>query len=158
PGPLGCRAGVEQNPGNTDPALVTSVGWSNERLPIATAVATVSPASRGFLMRRILLASLLTACASAAFADATPKEQLLVPPADAQHFVIVSTAGKHGDEYRWTMPDGRMAFRQSILLRGLIFEVDETMRVGADGMPTDIVIRGVTPSGDSAENFAITNG
>ena len=27
------------------------------------------------------------------------------------------------------LPDGRMAFRQSILLRGLIFETDETMRV-----------------------------
>jgi imidazolonepropionase-like amidohydrolase len=70
----------------------------------------------------------------------------------------MSTAGKHGDEYMWTMPDGRIAFRESILLRGLVFETDETMRVGADGMPTDIVIRGVTPSGDAAENFAISNG
>ena len=55
----------------------------------------------------------------------------------------------------WTLPDGRMAFRESILLRGLIFEQDETMRVGADGMPADVVIRGVTPSGDAAETFAI---
>jgi imidazolonepropionase-like amidohydrolase len=109
-------------------------------------------------MRRFVLAALLSACASAALAEPTPKEQLLVPPKDAQHFVIVSTAGKHGDEYRWTMPDGRTAFRQSILLRGLIFEVDETMRVGGDGMPTEIAIRGVTPSGDAAENFAIANG
>jgi imidazolonepropionase-like amidohydrolase len=109
-------------------------------------------------MRRIILAALLTACAPAAFAEPTPKEQLLVPPKDAQHFVIVSTAGKHGDEYRWTMADGRTAFRQSILLRGLIFETDETMRVGSDGMPAEVVIRGVTPSGDAAENFAIANG
>ena len=109
-------------------------------------------------MRRLVLAALLTACATAAIAEPTPKEQLLVPPADAAHFVIVSTAGKHGDEYRWTTADGRTAFRQSILLRGLIFETDETMRIGTDGMPTDIVIRGVTPSGDAAENFAISNG
>ena len=109
-------------------------------------------------MRRYLLAALLTACASAALAEPTPKEQLLVPPADASHFVIVSTAGKHGDEYRWTIADGRTAYRQSILLRGLIFETDETMRTGADGMPADVVIRGVTPSGDAAENFAITSG
>ncbi|HEX6660941.1 MAG TPA: amidohydrolase family protein [Sphingomicrobium sp.] len=109
-------------------------------------------------MRHYILAALLTACASAAFAEPTPKEQLLVPPPDAAHFVVVSTAGKHGDEYRWTMADGRTAMRQSILLRGLIFETDETLRIGADGMPTDIVIRGVTPSGDSAENFAIANG
>ena len=109
-------------------------------------------------MRRLVLAALLTACASAALAEPTPKEQLLVPSADAAHFVVVSTAGKHGDEYMWTMPDGRTALRESILLRGLIFETDETMRVGADGMPSEIVIRGVTPSGDAAENFAIGNG
>jgi hypothetical protein len=109
-------------------------------------------------MRRFVLAGLLAASASVAIAEPTPKEQLLVPPKDAAHFVVVSTAGKHGDEYMWTMADGRTAFRESILLRGLVFETDETMRVGADGMPNEIVIRGVTPSGDAAENFAISNG
>src|SRR5207302_7516266 len=109
-------------------------------------------------MRRLVFAALLTACASAALAEPTPKEQLLVPPADATHFVVVSTAGKHGDEYMWTMPDGRTAFRQSILLRGLIFETDEAVRFGADEMPSDLVVRGVTPSGDAAEMFAIVDG
>ena len=109
-------------------------------------------------MRCSMTALLLAACASAAVAAPTPKDQLLVPPKDATHFVIVSTAGKHGDEYMWKTADGRTAFRQSILLRGLTFETDETMRTSADGMPTDIVIRGVTPSGDAAENFAIANG
>jgi imidazolonepropionase-like amidohydrolase len=106
----------------------------------------------------MILAALLSACASAAVAEPTPKEQLLVPPADATHFVVVSTAGKHGDEYMWKVPDGRLALRESILLRGLIFETDETMRFGADGMPSEVVIRGVTPSGDAAENFSITGG
>ena len=109
-------------------------------------------------MRPMILAALLAASASTAFAEPTPKEQLLVPPKDAQHFVVVSTAGKHGDEYVWTRPDGRLAFRESILLRGLTFETDETMRAGADGMPSDIVIRGVTPQGDAAETFNIANG
>jgi hypothetical protein len=109
-------------------------------------------------MRRSMIALLLAACTSAAVAAPMPKDQLLVPPKDATHFVIVSTAGKHGDEYMWKTADGRTAFRQSILLRGLIFETDETMRIGADGMPTEVVIRGVTPSGDAAENFAMANG
>ena len=109
-------------------------------------------------MRCSMTALLLAACASAAVAAPTPKDQLLVPPKDATHFVIVSTAGKHGDEYMWKTADGRTAFRQSILLRGLTFETDETMRTSADGMPTEVVIRGVTPSGDAAENFAIANG
>ena len=48
-------------------------------------------------------------------------------------------------------------FRESILLRGLIFETDETMRTGADGMPSEIVIRGVTPNGDAAETFRVAD-
>ena len=109
-------------------------------------------------MRHATLALLLATTASAALAEPTPKEQLLVPPSDAAHYVVVSTAGKHGDDYVWTMPDGRIAFRESILLRGLTFETDETMRVGPDGMPSEIVIRGVTPQGDAAESFRIANG
>jgi len=109
-------------------------------------------------MRHLILAALLAATAPAAFAAPTPKEQLLVPPADATHFVIVSSAGKHGDDYVWTLPDGRTAMRESILLRGLIFETDETMRFGADGMPSEVVIRGVTPSGDAAEHFSVADG
>ncbi len=70
-------------------------------------------------MRRVIFAALLAATASAALAAPTPKDQLLVPPGDAAHYVVVSTAGKHGDEYMWTMPDGRLAIRESILLRGL---------------------------------------
>ena len=66
------------------------------------------------LMKRLVLAALLTACASPALAEPTPKDQLLVPPTDARHFVVVSTAGKHGDEYMWKMADGRRAFRESI--------------------------------------------
>jgi imidazolonepropionase-like amidohydrolase len=106
-------------------------------------------------VRHTILAALLAATAPAALAAPVPKDQLLVPPKDATHYVVVSTAGKHGDEYMWTLPDGRLAFRQSILLRGLVFEVDETIRLGADKMPSEVVIRGVTPSGDAGEEFHI---
>ncbi len=106
-------------------------------------------------MRRTILAALLAACASAAMAAPTPKEQLLVPPANADHFLVVSEAGKHGDEWRWRLPDGSIAYRESILLRGLVFEQDEVIKFDKDGKPISIVIRGVTPSGDAAETFAI---
>ena len=107
-------------------------------------------------MRRIALAILLAACAPSALQAApTPTSQLMVPPANADHFLIVSEAGKHGDEWRWALPDGSIAYRESILLRGLVFEQDEVVRIGKDGNPAKITIRGVTPSGDAAESFAI---
>ena len=62
-------------------------------------------------MRRSILLALLSASASAVVAAPTPKEQLLVPPSNAEHFVVVSEAGKHGDEWRWTQPDGSRAYR-----------------------------------------------
>ena len=110
------------------------------------------------IARAALIAAFLTTVSAAAFAAPVPKEQLLVPPKDAAHFVVVSTAGKHGDEYMWTLPDGRLAFRQSILLRGLVFETDQTIKLGSDRMPAEVVVRGVTPSGDAAEEFRIDGG
>ncbi|WP_294124096.1 amidohydrolase family protein [Sphingomonas sp.] len=87
-----------------------------------------------------------------------PKEQLLVPPATAEHFVVVSEAGKHGDEWRWALPDGSIAYRESILLRGLVFEQDEVVTFDASGRPVGFTVRGVTPSGDSAETYSIDQG
>jgi len=37
----------------------------------------------------------------------------------------------------------------------LVFEQDEVIRFDKDGKPISITIRGVTPTGDSAETFAI---
>src|SRR5690606_14525607 len=50
---------------------------------------------------------------------------------------------------------GSVAFRESILLRGLVYEQDEVVHFDSDGVPVKITIRGITPSGDSAETFAI---
>jgi hypothetical protein len=109
-------------------------------------------------MRRTIIGLLLAASASVAIAAPTPKEQLLVPPAGADHFVVVSAAGKHGDEWRWTQADGSLAYRESILLRGLVFEQDEVVKLNANGKPVGFTIRGVTPSGNSAESFVIDQG
>ena len=96
--------------------------------------------------------------ATAAAAAPVPKDQLMKPPADAVHYVVVSEAGKHGDQWRWQLPDGSMAYRWSQELRGWISEVDQVVKLGSDGMPAAISIRGVTISGDAAENFSIKDG
>ena len=106
-------------------------------------------------VRRALVALCLAVSPAALAAAPVPKEQLLVPPAGAEHYVVVSEAGKHGDEWRWTLPDGSLAYRESILLRGLVFEQDQVVKLDASGRPVSFNIRGVTPSGDSAETFAI---
>ena len=110
-------------------------------------------------MRHTFVAILLSTAAApfaAAHAAPVPKEQLLNPPADAVHYVVVSDAGKHGDMWRWTLPDGRIAYRHSQSLRGWISEVDQTVAVSPEGRVTSIEVRGITPSGDAAETFSVT--
>ncbi|MBL0915843.1 MAG: hypothetical protein IBJ13_10105, partial [Sphingopyxis sp.] len=85
-------------------------------------------------MRLVLLAALLASAAPvyaheapapAAETKPVPKEELLKPPADAAHYVVVSESGKHGDQWRWQLPDGRTAYRWSQELRGWITEMDQ---------------------------------
>ena len=106
-------------------------------------------------MRHVILAALLVASAPAAIAAPTPKEQLLVPPKDAAHYVVVSDAGKHGDLWRWTLADGRIAYRHSQSLRGWISETDQVAELGPDGLPVSIEVRGITPNGDAAETLKV---
>jgi imidazolonepropionase-like amidohydrolase len=106
-------------------------------------------------MRRIIAAGLLAACASTALAAPTQKDQLLVPPTGARHYTISSSAGKHGDVWSWTTPDGKSAYRMSMSLRGWITEDDELITPAADGRPTSIAIRGFTDSGDATEDFSV---
>ena len=105
-------------------------------------------------MRR-LLPALLLATASVATAAPIAKEQLMTPPAGARHYLISSTAGKHGDIWSWTMPDGRVAYRMSLSLRGWITETDEVVTLGPDRRPTAIAIRGYTDQGEATEEFAV---
>src|SRR4029077_5425722 len=87
-----------------------------------------------------------------------PPDQLAKPPAGAQAFTVLSTAGTHGMATIWTAGDGSNMSRESILLRGQVWEVDQSVKLGSDGMPSTWVVRGVTPQGDAAENFEISAG
>lgn len=87
-----------------------------------------------------------------------PKDQLAKPPADATHFVIESTGGKHGDEWAWQLPDGTRMARMSMNLRGQVWEMDYSGKPGANGLPASVTVRGVSPQGDVAESFNLTDG
>jgi hypothetical protein len=117
-------------------------------------------------MRRLLVALLVISLPAAleahsghSFAppgpSSTPKEELLAPPADAARYVVVSDSAQHGQQWRWTLPDGRIAYRHSESLRGWITETDATLQLGADGLPSEIHIRGVSFSGDAAESYTL---
>lgn len=106
-------------------------------------------------MRLKLFTLLLFTTSSLAHAEPTPKEQLLQPPATAQHYTISSAAGKHGDVWSWKTEDGKLAYRMSMSLRGWITETDQTTVLGPDGRPTTISIRGYTDSGDATEDFSV---
>ena len=108
-------------------------------------------------MHRILVSVWLAAVAASALAQ-VPEAELAKPPANARHFVIQSTGGKHGDSWSWVAADGTRMGRESMNLRGQVFELDSSGRPGADGLPAAITIRGVTPQGDAAETFTISGG
>lgn len=120
-------------------------------------------------MRMFLIAALLASAAAcpvhaheqpapAAQSKPVPKEELLKPPADAAHYVVVSEAGKHGDQWRWQLPDGRTAYRWSQELRGWITEMDQVTTFAPGGTVDALTVRGVTMSGDAAEEFRVANG
>jgi hypothetical protein len=105
---------------------------------------------------------LLAAAACLAFAHAgpaqVPADQLMTAPSDARRFVIVSAAGEHGRASLWRTADGTINVRESLLLRGFVFEQDLSVRTGPSGMPTRVEIRGIDPSGNAAELFEVADG
>jgi hypothetical protein len=98
--------------------------------------------------RTVVLAT-ITAVASSVVLAQVPASELAKPPANARHFVIQSTGGKHGDSWSWVTADGTRMGRESMNLRGQVFELDSTGKAGPDAMPSRIAIRGVTPTGDA---------
>jgi hypothetical protein len=83
------------------------------------------------------------------------KDKLMVPPAGAQHFVVVSDSAEHGDAWLWDQPDGSRAGRFSMSLRGWITETDGVVRLNEAGLPVSLVVRGVSPEGDAAETMSV---
>src|SRR3712207_4771690 len=106
---------------------------------------------------RWIVAAGLALSAAVSWAQ-TPVDQLAKPPADAKRFVIMSTAGKHGEASEWTAPDGTRWARSSLVLRGQVWEIDESVKLGPDGMIERYTARGVSPQGDVAETFALAGG
>ena len=111
----------------------------------------------------VLAACLLVAAPSAfaahrhAHPTATAKS-LATPPADAEVYAIVSSAGTHGYSDRWITRDGRHISRETWNLRGQKFDLDTIQTFGADGMPATIQVHGTTPSGDCGETFVVNKG
>ncbi|MFL5561720.1 MAG: amidohydrolase family protein [Gemmatimonadaceae bacterium] len=88
----------------------------------------------------------------------TSAANLAKPPGNATHFIIESTGGKHGDSWSWTTSDGTRMARESMNLRGQLWEIDSQGKATSDGLPAMLTIQGVTPQGDAAETFAVTGG
>src|SRR4029453_5210078 len=107
---------------------------------------------------RTVVLTMITAVASSVVLAQVPASELAKPPANARHFVIQSTGGKHGDSWGWVAADGTRMGRESMNLRGQVFELDSSGKAGPDAMPSTIAIRGVTPTGDAGETFAISGG
>jgi imidazolonepropionase-like amidohydrolase len=99
--------------------------------------------------------ALLICCASLAQERAA---ELATPPGEARHFIIESVGGKHGDSWSWIAADGTRMGRESMDLRGQLWDSDYTATSGPDGMPSSLTIRGFAPEGDAAETFSIANG
>ena len=104
------------------------------------------------------IAAILAALACISAAAQPPVADLAVPPPEARHFTIVSSAGRHGDSVRWTTPAGIRMGRESMDLRGQIFELESSAHLGKDRMFDAVQVRGFTPNGDAAEQFSVADG
>jgi hypothetical protein len=87
-----------------------------------------------------------------------PAADLYTPPSDARHFIIESTGGKHGDSWSWVAADGSRMGRESMNIRGQVWEMDCKGTPGTEGMPSAMAIRGFTPQGDATESFSTASG
>jgi imidazolonepropionase-like amidohydrolase len=102
-----------------------------------------------------LMLSLVLLGSVAGMQAQVPVERLAKPPEGARAFTILSTSGINGHSYMWTTADGTRMSRESMLLRGQKWEIDQEAKVGSDHMLTLLVVRGSTPNGDAGETFRI---
>jgi len=106
----------------------------------------------------VLLATLSCMVLSSNARTQVTVDQLAQPPKDAQQFTILSSSARHGSDAIWIAADGTRIIRESLNLRGQIFELDEVIRLGGDGIPLEDTVRGLTPNGDAAEKFRRSGG
>jgi imidazolonepropionase-like amidohydrolase len=110
------------------------------------------------MSKKLLPAIVLLFAAQETQAKQIPLSELAKPPPGAEQLTIISTAGRHGQSFRWITRDGVHMSRESMNLRGQIFELDGATRLGPDGMIDRTTIRGFTPQGDAGETFAVKDG
>ena len=99
-----------------------------------------------------------TAGAQTPAAPGATIDQLAKPPANARAYTILSLGGNHGKSFLWTAPDGSLMSRDSLLLRGQVWETDEVAKLDAKGFLVSDAIHGFTPNGNAAETFTVVNG
>src|SRR5438105_14879601 len=85
---------------------------------------------------------------------------LAKPPSDARMWTISSGNGAsiHGHVWLWTDESGTHWSRESLLLRGFVTEIDQQTKLGPDGAPTLIHVRGHVPEGDAGEMYEVKHG
>ncbi len=112
------------------------------------------------ILRRSLtaIAAGLAASVSVSALALADEAALAQAPDGARSWSILSAGGQHGQEQIWTDEDGAQWSRLNIVLRGLTYDLDQSIAFNDQSVPTRITIRGVTPSGDAGETFAIENG
>ena len=76
---------------------------------------------------------------------------LATPPPAAQHFLIQSTGAHHGDSWLWTTSSGVRWGRETLDLRGQLFDMDSQAVAGVDGTPEQgyqgqFLVQGPPPS------------
>src|SRR5499427_7296422 len=80
-------------------------------------------------MHRVVVSAWLVAAVTSVFAQ-VPESELAKPTANARHFIIQSTGGKHGDSWIWVAANGTRMGRESMNLRGQVFELDSEGKAG----------------------------
>ena len=86
-------------------------------------------------MRHLLISLILPAAMAWPALAQTAVADLAKPPANAQHFIIESTGGKHGDSWIWIAANGDRMGRESMNLRGQVFELDSNGKSGSEACP-----------------------
>ncbi len=120
---------------------------------------------RSFWARALLMASAFTILPAAAAGQPPAaqaasgqkaKPDLATPPAQGTTtYSLTSIGGNHGRVAVWRDTDGTLWARYSLLLRGFVTELEYRARLRADGTFEMLEIKGVTPSGDAAEQFSV---
>ncbi len=110
----------------------------------------------GNIVARFAIHGLFVACLMPNSVFATGRESpvpLVDPPAGARTWSITSSAGKHGEAHVWTAADGAIWGRENMMLRGMSWNLQQTVRLTPEGHVLTWNARGVSPPGPFEDHF-----